>query len=73
MADLNRPIAATDRRGSSQKPARHTRCFIAPHTVDEVTLTHHEESKDIMKYGIAWLLGVPASLLVVWYVVSHVL
>jgi len=26
-----------------------------------------------MKYGIAWLLGVPASLLVVWYVVAHVL
>jgi hypothetical protein len=26
-----------------------------------------------MRYGIAWLLGVPVSVLVLWYVVSHVL
>jgi len=26
-----------------------------------------------MRYMIAWLLGVPASILVVWFVVSHVL
>jgi hypothetical protein len=35
-------------------------------------LSRLTKEKDIMKYGIAWLLGVPASLLVVWYVVSHV-
>ena len=34
-------------------------------------LSRFTKEKDIMKYGIAWLLGVPASLLVVWYVVSH--
>ncbi|MDO8431924.1 MAG: hypothetical protein Q7S58_05875 [Candidatus Binatus sp.] len=27
----------------------------------------------MMRYGIAWLLGVPVSVLVLWYVVSHVL
>jgi hypothetical protein len=27
----------------------------------------------IMRYGIAWLLGVPVSVLVVWYLVSHLL
>ena len=26
-----------------------------------------------MGYGIAWLLGVPVSVLVIWYVVTHVL
>jgi len=26
-----------------------------------------------MRYMIAWLLGVPASILVIWFVVSHVL
>jgi hypothetical protein len=26
-----------------------------------------------MKYGIAWLLGVPVSILVIWFVLSHVL
>jgi hypothetical protein len=26
-----------------------------------------------MRYGIAWLLGVPVSVLVIWYVVSHLL
>jgi len=26
-----------------------------------------------MRYGIAWLLGVPASVLVIWYVISHLL
>jgi hypothetical protein len=31
------------------------------------------KEKAIMKYGIAWLLGVPASVLVIWYVVAHVL
>jgi hypothetical protein len=27
----------------------------------------------MMGYGIAWLLGVPVTVLVIWYVVSHVL
>ena len=26
-----------------------------------------------MGYGIAWLLGVPVSVLLIWYVVTHVL
>jgi hypothetical protein len=26
-----------------------------------------------MRYVVAWLLGVPASILVIWFVVSHVL
>jgi len=26
-----------------------------------------------MRYGIAWLLGVPASVLVIWWLVAHVL
>jgi hypothetical protein len=26
-----------------------------------------------MRYGIAWLLGVPVSVLVIWYVLSHLL
>ena len=26
-----------------------------------------------MKYGIAWLLGVPASVLIIWFVISHLL
>jgi hypothetical protein len=26
-----------------------------------------------MKYGIAWLLGVPVSILVIWFVISHLL
>ena len=26
-----------------------------------------------MKYGIAWLLGVPVSILVIWFVLSHIL
>ena len=26
-----------------------------------------------MKYGIAWLLGVPVSVLVIWWIVAHVL
>ncbi len=25
-----------------------------------------------MKYGIAWLLGVPTSVLVLWYLFTHV-
>jgi len=24
-----------------------------------------------MKYVIAWLLGIPASILVVWYILAH--
>ena len=32
------------------------------------------ESKErsVMRYIVAWLLGVPLSLIVVWYVLSHV-
>jgi len=26
-----------------------------------------------MRYMVAWLLGVPASILVIWFVVSHIL
>jgi len=26
-----------------------------------------------MRYGIAWLLGVPVSVLVIWWLVTHVL
>jgi hypothetical protein len=26
-----------------------------------------------MGYGIAWLLGVPVSVLLIWYVVTHIL
>jgi hypothetical protein len=26
-----------------------------------------------MRYGIAWLLGVPVSVLVIWWVLAHVL
>jgi len=26
-----------------------------------------------MRYGIAWLLGVPVSVLVIWFVVAHLL
>jgi hypothetical protein len=26
-----------------------------------------------MKYGIAWLLGVPVSVLLVWWLIAHVL
>ena len=26
-----------------------------------------------MRYAVAWLLGVPLSVIVVWYVVSHML
>jgi len=29
------------------------------------------KEKAIMKFGLAWLLGVPASVLVVWYVVTR--
>jgi hypothetical protein len=31
------------------------------------------EGESTMKYGIAFLLGVPASVLVVWYLISHLL
>lgn len=31
------------------------------------------ERESTMKYGIAFLLGVPASVLVVWYIVAHLL
>jgi len=27
----------------------------------------------MMRYMVAWLLGVPASILVIWFVVSHIL
>jgi len=26
-----------------------------------------------MRYAIAWLLGVPASIIVIWFVLGHVL
>jgi hypothetical protein len=25
-----------------------------------------------MKYGIAWLLGVPTSVIILWFLVSHI-
>ena len=41
---------------------------------NNVALAASEEKvKDMMKYGIAWLLGIPASVLVVWYVVANIL
>jgi hypothetical protein len=45
---------------------------------DRITQRHVQMRKtfkeDIrMRYGIAWLLGVPVSVLVVWYLVTHLL
>jgi hypothetical protein len=31
------------------------------------------EGEAMMKYGIAFLLGVPASVLLVWYLIVHIL
>ncbi len=30
------------------------------------------EGKATVKYAIAWLLGIPASILLVWYILAHV-
>jgi len=30
------------------------------------------EEEDIMKYGVAWLLGVPVSIIALWFVASQV-
>ena len=30
------------------------------------------EEEDNMKYGVAWLLGVPVSIIALWFVVSQV-
>ena len=34
----------------------------------------HQNREDyiIMRYGIAWLLGVPVSVLVIWWLLTHV-
>jgi hypothetical protein len=32
---------------------------------------NHEHEKGIIKYGIAWMLGVPASLLIVIFLLSR--
>lgn len=37
------------------------------------TLKRKSWRLDKMRYGIAWLLGVPVSVLVVWFLVSHLL
>jgi len=34
---------------------------------------NQKEEVEPMKYGIAWLLGVPVSVLVVWWLIAHVL
>ena len=31
-----------------------------------------EQEKNDMKYGIAWLLGIPTTLIVIWFLVNHV-
>jgi hypothetical protein len=31
-----------------------------------------QEDYIIMRYGIAWLLGVPVSVLVIWWLLTHV-
>ncbi len=31
-----------------------------------------QERRDAMKYGIAWLLGVPTSLILLWFVLNQV-
>jgi len=38
-------------------------------------LSFNKGSKEVrkMRYGIAWLLGVPVSVLVVWFLVTHLL
>jgi hypothetical protein len=32
-----------------------------------------EEERKQMRYAIAWLLGVPASIIVIWFVLGHLL
>jgi len=36
------------------------------------SLSHETEERDMGKYFIAWLLGVPAGLLILIYVFTHV-
>jgi hypothetical protein len=33
--------------------------------------TPHEVGETIMRYIVAWLLGVPFSVIVVWYILAH--
>jgi hypothetical protein len=45
------------------------------HAIDHQAMAMHSINKGgkPMGYGIAWLLGVPVSVLLIWYVVTHVL
>lgn len=63
---------------------RHDHCSICSHEingkrVDAYALSDKRAKQFVpskektMRYGIAWLLGVPLSVIVLWYVVAHMM
>jgi hypothetical protein len=42
-------------------------------SVHQRTETELKEEVSEMRYAIAWILGVPASIIVIWFVVGHLL
>jgi hypothetical protein len=36
-----------------------------------VGCSYLSEEKNEMKYGIAWLLGIPTTLIVIWFLLNH--
>ena len=48
--------------------------LLEPSAGDEKVFVHQKGRRLVkMRYGIAWLLGVPVSVLVVWFLVTHLL
>ena len=37
----------------------------------EFVLRESEEKERVMKYGVAWLLGVPVSIIALWFVANQ--
>ena len=73
----NRLMAWARELGSAQATAQEkSRCQAGTGNQTRALLgrpSNYQREVMEMRYGIAWLLGVPVSVLVIWYVVSHLL
>jgi hypothetical protein len=57
--------AVVHSNGDAGSPANALECMLQPFYYGIV------ERRDEMKYGVAWLLGVPVSIIALWFVVNQ--
>jgi hypothetical protein len=59
--------------GADNLRNRLARFLLFKHLSGSVCGPNQKEEVTPMRYAIAWLLGVPASIIVIWFVVGHLL